>query len=281
MARVRVVTDSSAELNPDIARELGITVIPMNIRFGDEEFQDGIDITTEEFHRRLEYSNTMPIATAPPFRAFQDAYAELSKTTDQIISIHVSSQLSRTYHVALAAAEAFLGRCQISVVDSASISVGQGILVKAAAEAAWKGQSLDRIVRLVRGMIPHIYLVFFVEVLDYLEREGRIGKAQALLGAMLNIKPILIVEDGEIIALEKVRTRPRAVDKLFEFVAEFSQIEEMAILQVGSEGETEDLIQRLQQIFPGREFPVLPYGPVLGTLIGPRTMGIIVYEGMY
>jgi len=281
MARVRVVTDSAAELDPATAENLGITVIPMNLRFGDEEFRDRIDITLEEFHRRLEYSNIMPIATPPPFRSFQEAYADLSKTTDQIISIHVSSQLNRTYHVANAAAEAFLGRCQISVVDSASISMGQGILVKAAAEAALKGQSLETIVRLVRGMIPHIYLVFFVEALDYLEREGRIGKAQALLGAMLNIKPILIVEDGEIIPLEKVRTRPRAVDKLFEFVAEFAQIEEIAILQVGSEGEAEELIQRLQQIFPNRQFPVLPYGPVLGTHIGPGTMGIIVYEGMY
>jgi len=281
MARVRVVTDSSAELNPEVARELGITVIPMNIRFGDEESRDRVDITSEEFYRRLEYSNTMPIAAPPAFRSFQDAYAELSQTTDQIISIHVSSQLNRTYHVASAAAEAFLGRCQISVLDSASISLGQGILVRAAAQAALKGQSLETIVRLVRGMIPHIYLVFFVETLDYLEREGRIGKAQALLGAMLNIKPILIVEDGEIIPLEKVRTRPRAVDKLFEFVAEFAHIEEIAILQVGSEGETEELIQRLQQIFPNRSFPVLPYGPVLATHIGPGTMGIIVYEGMY
>ncbi len=281
MARVRVVTDSSAELDPEIARALDITVIPMNIRFADEEFRDGIDLTPEEFYRRLEYSNSMPIATPPPFHAFQEVYAELSKTTDQIISIHVSSQLNRACHVATTAAEAFLGRSQISVLDSASISVGQGILVKAAAEAARKGQPLESIVRLVRGMIPHIYLVFFVEALEYLEREGRIGKAQALLGAMLNIKPILIVEDGEIVALEKVRTRPRAVDKLFEFVAEFSQIEEMAILQVGSEVETEELIQRLQQIFPNRQFPVLPYGPVLATLIGPGAMGIIVYEGMY
>lgn len=281
MARVRVVTDSSAELNPEVAKQLGITVIPMNIRFGDEEFRDGADISLEEFFRRLEYSNIMPVAAPPPFRAFQEIYADLSATTDQIISIHVSSQLNRAYHVAHAAAEAFLGRCQIAVLDSASISLGQGILVKAAAEAALKGQSLETIVRLVRGMIPHIYLVFFVEALDYLEREGRIGKAQALLGAMLNIKPILIVEDGEIIPLEKVRTRPRAVDKLFEFVAEFAQIEEIAILQVGSEGETEDLIQRLQQVFPNRHFPVLPYGPVLATHIGPSTMGIIVYEGMY
>jgi len=253
----------------------------MGIRFGDEEFRDGIDMTYEEFYRRLEYSNVMPTAVPPSFRSFQDAYSELSETTDQIISIHVSSKLNRTYHMATAAAEAFLGRCQIAVIDSASISVGLGTLVRAAARAADQGRPVDSIVRLIRGMIPHVYLVFFVESLDYLEREGRIGKAQALLGNMLNIKPILIIEDGDIIPLEKVRTRPRAIDKLYEFVAEFAQIEDVAVLQVDSGGETEELIERLQQVFPDREFPVLPYGPILASHIGPGTMGIIVYEGMY
>ena len=281
MGKVRVVTDSSAELPPEVARELDIAIVPMYIRFGDEEFRDGIDITHEEFYRRLEYSNIMPVATPPSFRSFQETYSRLSETTDQIISIHISNRLNRVYHVANAAAEAFLGRCQISVIDSASISVGQGTLVKAAAKAAREGLPLDTIVRLIRGMIPHVYLVFFVEVLDYLEREGRIGKAQALLGEMLNIKPILIVEDGDIIPLEKVRTRQRAIDKLFEFVAEFAQIEEVAILQVGSDEETQELIERLQQVFPTRDFPILPYGPVLASHIGPGTMGIIVYEGMY
>jgi DegV family protein with EDD domain len=281
MGKVRVVTDSSAELTPEIASRLDITVVPMNIRFGDEEFREGIDINTEDFFRRLEYSNNMPIATPPSFRSFQEVYSQLSETTDQVISIHVSSRLNRAYHVAHAAAEAFLGRSQVAVIDSASISVGQGILVKSAAQAAQKGMPLDAIVRLIRGMIPHVYLVFFVEALDYLEREGRIGKAQALLGGMLDIKPILIVEDGDIIPLEKVRTRPRAVDKLFEFVAEFAQIEDVAILQNESDGETEELTERLQQIFPERQFPVLPYGPVLACHIGPGTMGIIVYEGIY
>ena len=280
MAKVRVVTDSAAELTPEVAEALGIMVVPMTIRFGDEELRDEVDISTEEFYRRLEVSGLMPVATPPSFRAFQDVYARLSQTTDQIISIHVSARLSRSYHVATAAAEAFLGRCQFAVMDSASISVGQGTLVRAAAEAANRGMPLDSIVRLIRGMIPHVYLVFFVEALEYLEREGRIGKAQALLGSMLNIKPILIVEDGDIIPLEKVRTRPRAVDKLFEFVAEFAQIEEVAVLQVGSDQEAAELVERLKLVFADREFPILPYGPVLASHIGPNTMGVIVYEGI-
>ena len=279
MAKVRVVTDSAAELAPEVAESLGITVVPMNVRFGDEELRDGADLALPDFYRRLEHSRVMPVTTPPSFRAFQEVYARLGQTTDQIISIHVSSRLSRSYHVATAAAEAFLGRCQVAVMDSESISVGQGTLVRAAAEAANRGMPLDTIVRLIRGMIPHVYLVFFVEALEYLEREGRIGKAQALLGSMLNIKPILIVEEGDIIPLEKVRTRPRAIDKLFEFVAEFAQIQEVAILQAGSDQEAAELVERLKLVFPDREFPVLSYGPVLASHIGPGTMGVIVYEG--
>jgi DegV family protein with EDD domain len=279
MAKVRVVTDSAAELAPEVAESLGITVVPMNIRFGDEELKDGLELSSADFYRRLEHSRVMPVTTPPSFRAFQDVYARLGQSTDQIISIHVSSRLSRSYHVATAAAEAFLGRCQVAVMDSESVSVGQGTLVRAAAEAASRGMPLDTIVRLIRGMIPHVYLVFFVEALEYLEREGRIGKAQALLGSMLNIKPILIVEEGDIIPLEKVRTRPRAIDKLFEFVAEFAQIQEVAILQIGSDQEAAELVERLKLVFPDREFPVLPYGPVLASHIGPGTMGVIVYEG--
>lgn len=280
MARVRVVTDSAAELPPEIIEELGISVVPMHIRFGDEELRDGTDISTDEYYRRVGRSRQMPVTAPPSFRAYQDVYSRLSQTTDQIISIHVSGRLSRSFHVATAAAEAFLGRCQVGVLDSESISVGQGSLVRAAAEAAARGMPLEGIVRLIRGMIPHVYLVFFVEYLNYLEREGRIGKAQALLGSMLNIKPILIVEDGDIVPLEKVRTRPRAIDKLFEFVAEFSQIEEVAILQVGSEQESQELVERLKLVFPERSFPIMPYGPVLASHIGPGTMGVIVYEGM-
>ena len=128
-------------------------------------------------------------------------------------------------------------------------------------------------------MITQGYSVFFVETLDSLERGGRIGKAQALLGTMLDIKPLLIVEDGEIIPLEKVRTRAKAIDKLFEFVAEFARIEKMAILQSEFTEDTQLLIEHIGTVFPDMEVPTLTYGPVLATHVGPDTMGVIVYEG--
>lgn len=279
---VKVVTDSTAYLEPGVAEELGLSIVPLNIHFGDEVLRDGIDITAAEFFRRLDRSPEMPTSSPPSRSTFEEVYNELSKTTDEIISIHISGKLSQTYAVAEAAAAPFLGRCDIVVVDSLTTSLGLGILATAAAKAAAQGESLDEIVRLLRGMISHIYVVFFVETLDYLERGRRIGRAQAILGSMLGIKPLLIIEDGEIVPLEKVRTRSRAIEKLFEFVVEFSHIEQMAILHkspVATE-ETLLLIERLEMVLPEMEFPIITYGPVLATHLGSSTMGVIVYEGV-
>jgi len=281
MARVRIVTDSTAQLEPSVAKRLGITVVPLTVRLGDETFREGVDITAEEFFQKLDRSPAMPVAFAPSVEDFQTVYTKLSKTTDQIISIHISSKLSETCSRASVASRALLGRCEITVIDSLTISLGLGILATAAAQAAAEGRSLDEIEFLIRGMIPHIYIVFLAETLEYLERGGRIGPAQALLGTMLNIKPFLAIEDGEIIPLEKVRNRESAVDKLFEFVAEFSHIEQMAILQSTPDPKEEAklLIERLEMIFPKVKPPIMVYSPTLACHIGPNGLGVIVYEG--
>lgn len=281
MARVKIVTDSTAQLETSVAKKLGITVVPLTVRLGDEIFQEGVDITAEEFFQKLDRSSAIPVAFPPTLEDFQAAYTKLIKTTDQIMSIHISSKLSQTCNRATAASQAFLGRCEITVVDSLTTSLGLGILVTAAAQAAVKGQPLDEIEFMIRGMIPRIYIVFLSESLEYLERKGRIGQSQALLGTMLNIKPFLAIEDGEIIPMEKVRTREGAVDKLFEFVGEFSHIEQIAIVQSTPEPleETKLLIERLQTIFPKADPPIVVYGPVLACHIGPNGLGVIVYEG--
>jgi len=281
MGRVKVVTDSTAYLEASVVKRLGITVVPLTVRLGDETFREGVDITAEEFFQKLDRSSAMPVAFPPSVEDFQAVYTRLSKTTDQIMSIHISSKLSQTCDRAAAASQALLGRCEITIVDSLTTSLGLGILTTAAAQAAAQGQSLEQIEFLIRGMIPRIYIVFLAETLEYLERKGCIGQAQALLGTMLGIKPFLAIEDGEIIPLEKVRTREDAVDKLFEFVGEFSQIEQMAIMQSTPEPieETKLLIERLEMTFPKVKPPILVYGPVLACHIGPNGLGVIVYEG--
>jgi DegV family protein with EDD domain len=280
MGKVAIVTDSTAFLEPGAAQELDITVVPLNVHIGDETLRDGIDITPEAFFQRLEQGGPIPRTSPPSVQTFERVYANLHARTDQILSIHLSGRLSQTLNHAQRGAESLLGRCKIVVVDSLTTSLGLGILAKAAARAAQEGANLDESVRLVRGMIPHIYIVFYVDEMDYLERGRRIGRAQAILGTMLNIKPLLFVEDGEIIPLEKVRTHEKAVEKLFEFVAEFSELEQAAIVQrhATPTEETKMLLERLEQLFPGIEYPVIQYGPVLASHIGPSAMGVIVYE---
>jgi DegV family protein with EDD domain len=279
MGRVRVVTDSTAELPDDLVESLDIAVVPLNIHVGEETFRDGVDIDADQLARRLAGTDLLPFATAPPVEVFEETYTNLGGDND-IVSIHISGRLSRTVELARGAANSLIGQRRIVVVDSLSTSLALRALAIAAGEISNKGANLEEVVRLVRAMIPHVYLVFFVESLEYLERGERIGKAEALLGTMLSIKPLLIIEDGEILPLEKVRTRSGGIDKFYEFVTEFPHLEKIAILKGPSAAMPSELLERLQSAYSGRDLDVLTYGPVLTTHLGPGAIGVFVYEGL-
>ena len=154
-----------------------------------------------------------------------------------------------------------------------------GFMALNAAKSAAAGESLDDIAEQVRGMIPQTHILFFVDTLDYLQRGGRIGKAQALMSNMLNVKPLLRLEDGEIQPVERLRTRAKALERLYEFVADFPKIEEMAILYSTTPNEANTLAKRIDPVFPRPRIQLLPYGPVLGVHVGPGAMAVVVYEG--
>jgi len=280
MRKVRIVTDSTAELSRETVERLHITLVPLNIHIGEESFRDVADMGPEQFYERLRGTDSLPYATAPPLHLFEEVYETLGDGTDDIVSIHASAKLSRTVELARQAASSLLGKRRIAVVDSLTTSLALRTLVIAASEASSQGARLNEVVRLVRAMLPHVYLVFFVETLEYLERGERIGKAEALLGTMLSIKPLLIVEDGEILPLEKVRTRSSGLDKLYEFITEFPHVEEIAILRGASVQTPVELMERLRQTFPDREIDVVTYGSVLATQVGPGAIGVFVYEGL-
>jgi DegV family protein with EDD domain len=285
MAKVRIVTDITAHLRPEVIGKYQITVLPLEIRIGDRKFSVGPnDDPAPVFQQMAEGPAELAQATVPS-SALQETYERLGREAEDILVIPSSSKLSDIYDKAQSIARAFLGRCRITVVDSMSASWGLGVMVEAAAGAADEGQPLDEIVRLVRGMLPHIYLVFLVERLDYLERGGRIGVAQALLGTMLRIKPLLLMEGGDIIPLEKVRTRAMAIEKLVDFVAEFASIQQVVILQSPLKNGMNEVIgnlkQMLSEILPGQDFPVIEYGPLIACHLGPEALGVVVYEGMY
>jgi DegV family protein with EDD domain len=282
MPRIHIVTDSTAHFtDPTFPARHHVTIVPLTIQIGKQTFRDGVDITTTQLFQRAKPNGVLPTAASPTPEQFAAVYEELLPTGDQIVSIHTSGKLSRVPHHARLGADNFQGRSKIVVIDSLSTSIGLGVLVEAAALAVERGESLDAVVKLVRGMVPRLYTVFFIETLDYLAQAGRIGKAQAVLGQMLGIKPFLTLEEGDIVPMEKVRTRAHAIEKMVEFVIEFSDIEQMGILQSTPHytDDTRLLLERLAMEFPGREWPVLTYGPALATLLGPDAMGVIIYEG--
>lgn len=281
MSKVYIVTDSAAIIEPAIAGRLGITIVPLTVRIGHEDYQDGVDLDHEELLLRMARDRIHPRVVGPTAEQFQRTYRRLTRRTNQIISLHSSASLSLVHREARIAAREFLGRCDIVVMDSETLSLGLGILVQESAQLARASLPLDEIVRQIRGMIRRVYVTIITDTLDYLEHSHLISPAQVILGTMLGIKPFLAIEGGEIIPMEKVRNRDRAIDKLTEFASEFSHIEQMAILQSTPypTEETKILQSRLELITPGQEHPILLYGPLLASHIGPDGMGLIVYEG--
>jgi DegV family protein with EDD domain len=279
MARVKIVTDSTSDLPPALIKDWDITVVPLLIHFGSETYLDRVDLSEEQFFARLAASPVLPTTSPPSVKTFQDVYARLSQTTDAILSVHISSKLSETYAAAVAAREALTNRCRIVIVDSMLTSMALGFMALNGAKAAMAGESLDEIAERVRGMIPQTHILFFVDTLDYLQKGGRIGKAQAMVSNVLNVKPLLRLEDGEICPVERLRTRAKALERLYEFVADFPKIEELAILYSTTPNEANTLAKRIDAIFPRQHIQLLPYGPVLGVHVGPGAMGVVVYEG--
>jgi DegV family protein with EDD domain len=279
--KVSIVTDSASTIKPADAERLGVTVLPLRVGIDDQVLTDSKELDHEELLLRMARDRVHPQIVGPTANDFHRVYDRLTRHTDQIISLHSSASLSIIHDEAQAAAREFLGRCDILVMDSETLSLGQSILVHEAARLANETVSLSEITRRIRGIVRRIYIVLITDTLDYLEHNRLINPTQAILGAMLNIKPFLAIEEGRIIPMEKVRSRERAIDKLAEFANEFSDIERLAILQSTPypTDETKMLIERLDPVTSNRDFPILLYGPLLASQIGPDGMGLVVYEG--
>lgn len=281
MPRVLVVTDSEAHIEPATVQRLGITVVPLTIRIGDTVFRDNEGLGHEQLLLRMASKNIQPEIVGPTAEEFSRVYGELTRHTDQLISLHSAAGLSSICKQAQLAADEFLGRCDIVVVDSEAVSVGLGILVQRTAEMALGTANLTDIVREIRGLIKRVYTVMTTETLHHLEHSGLISPTQAVLGSMLGIRPFLAIEGGEIVPMEKVRGRDKAIEKMAEFAGEFASIEDLAVLQstaYPAEG-AKMLRDRLESVVQGRSYPTLLYGPLLASKIGADGLGLVVYEG--
>jgi DegV family protein with EDD domain len=280
VSQVKIVTDSNAHLpDPGLIAELDIEVVPLTLRMGAQAYPERVNFTDEAFFRRLAKDPGNVSVETPSVSQMKSVFGRLGQTADKIVCIHSSSALNDVAEVAREAAASFAGRQRIVVLDTASTSIGVGLIVEAAANAAAAGASLAEVVRIVRGMIPHMYALILSDSLTFLEAWGRLGPAQTLLGTMLGLKPIATMEDGDLLPVEKVRTYGRAIDKLFEFIIEFPHVEQMYLLEHQFESEAAQLLERLEVAFPDREFPVIGYPPSLAVHIGPKALGVLVYEG--
>jgi DegV family protein with EDD domain len=281
MSRVHIITDSTVQFcTPGFAEQHTFTQVPLAIRLGPQTYLEGPGLTTAQLWEQVAAGAPLPVVSAPTVDQFAAAYAAASRHTDQILAILVSGKLSSAVRHAQAASETVKGRCSLEVVDSGAISAGLGALVEMAVLAAERGAPLEEVVRRVRSAVPRLYAVFFVETLSYLAQAGHANRAQALLADMLNVKPFLTLEDGLLAPMEKTRNRQQALEKVVEFVTEFTDIEYLAILQ-GDNPPTADALQvreRLEAAYPGRAWAVLTYAPSLATLLGPHALGVMVCE---
>ncbi len=275
---VKIVTDSLSDIAGDLVDELGITVVPLYVRFGETVYRDRVEITTEEFYRRLVSESTLPSTTQPTPNDFLEVYNALAKETDEILVIVVSSKLSGTYQSATQAKEMVKGKCRIEIVDSLSVAMGMGLIVIAAVNAVKDGANLDKAADLARRAVPRSHLIAYFDTLKYLAKGGRIGKAKGLLGAMISIKPILTVKDGEMSEKKKVRSLSAGLDYLYDIAAGFSNIEGLAVEHATTPDDADKLVERLSAIYPKERIYRAVISPVVGTHAGPNALALTVLE---
>jgi DegV family protein with EDD domain len=267
---VRIVTDSSCDLTAEQAAELGVEVVPLSIRFGDEEFTDRVELTVDEFYRRLETSATLPETAAPAPGAFEQAFKRAAgEGADSVVCITISSDLSATIQSAQNAARAMEGQLDVRVIDSHSITLGLGSQVLVAAQAANGGRSADEVVALVESMARRTHVLGALDTLENLKKGGRIGGAQAFLGSMLSIKPIIEVRDGKVEPEGRQRTRSKALAYLAEKVRDAGKIDQLAVLH-GDAPDIDEFVDMIATIYPRDELIVGDIGSEIGAHSGPR-----------
>lgn len=279
MKRIAIVTDSSAYLPNIFIAEHNIHVIPLRIHWEDSTLLDGIDINPSQFYDRLEKSATIPTTSQPSAGDFEEIFKKLSAHYDSIIVILISSGISGTVQSAEIALKTF-SEIPVEIVDSHSTSAGLGMIVKAVAQAVSEGKTLQEIKLLADGIVKRLNLFFVVDTLEYLHRGGRIGGASRFLGTALNIKPVLYFDkDGKIDGLERVRTKNKALKRLIELTVENTGDKQAVInlIQANAQNEAEQFRNEVLGYFPGNQIDIYELSPVIGTHVGPGTIGIASY----
>lgn len=272
MARIGVVTDSTADL-PATSQQLGIAVVPLVVNWDGQTYRDKIDLSPTDFYRRLRTSKTMPKTGAPSAGVFEQTFREQLESHDGVVCVTLASGLSATYDIARSVADN-LAPDRIRVVESGSVSIGLGWLAELAARRAADGADLDAIVREVEARRASVRVLALLDTLEYLKRGGRIGRAQAFAGTLLNVKPIIAVRDGGVHPVERVRTRAAAVRRLVQLVMELAPLERVGVMHADAPVEADEVARLLAPHVPDIPLDRGELTAVVGTHGGPGVIGV-------
>jgi len=273
---VKIVTDSVSDIPPEVAKELGITIVPLHVRFDSKVYRDGVDLSADKFFNKLQLSKTLPTTSVPSPGDFAETYNRLAEETDEILVITLTSKLSGTNDVAKQSIGLTKRKCRIEVVDSQMAIMGQGLIVITAARAAQAGINFDEVLGIVHNNIPRVDFRAAFDTLEYLKRGGRIGKAQAFLGSVLKVNPIIGMKDGLVIPCGRERSRVKAIEHLFNFAMSYSHIEAMAVEYATAIDEAKMLIERFSAKIAKEQIYLSRVGPVIGTHTGPSLIVVTV-----
>ena len=272
---VAIVTDSTADLPADLVAQEGIRVIPLNVHFGTEVFRDGVDLDADRFYEMLTGGDVFPTTSQPSVGAFADLYRELSETCDAIISVHISSKISGTCNSALQAKEAIgEGTCRIEVVDTLQASMSLGLIALGVADAIRAGAGLDEALETADRLTRSARLFGVIDTLEYLHKGGRIGRAQMLLGSVLKMKPVLSLVDGVAAPVERTRTLARGIRRLRTICEEMAPLSALSVIDSTEPEVADRLAADVADFAPDGQVLRARFGPILGTYLGPRAIGI-------
>ena len=273
---VAIVTDSTADLPTPLIKSRGITVVPLTLNFEGRSLLDGVDIRPSEFYRKLPHATTHPTTSQPAPGRFAEAYAELLNGHTEVVSIHISEKLSGTYASAVQGAE-MTDPKRVHVIDSQLVSMSLGLLTLAAAEAAARGADAKAVAQKVSAMRDEVQTYFSVATLEFLRRGGRIGRASALLGSVLQVKPVLCIRDGLVTPLERVRTFDRALNRIVELTREVDRGKGLCVIvgHADAEADAERVARELEPV--AETLMIQPLGPVVGAHAGPGVVGVGCY----
>jgi DegV family protein with EDD domain len=284
MSNIAIVTDSTAYIPKDLTSKYQITVAPQVLIWGEQTFQDGVDIQPDEFYDRLKTAKVMPTTSQVSIVTMQKIFADLVEKGFDIVGIFISAKLSGTMQSALQGRDALeKGRDKVHLVDSNSTAMAMGFIALTAARAAADGAKLDEVIALAEKAREHSGVYFAVDTLEFLHRGGRIGGAQRFIGTALNMKPVLALKDGRVEAVERIRTKSKALDRVLELVVEQTKGKSnihLATLHANAESDARQLLERANQELKSVESILTSVSPVVGTHAGPGTVGLAYMAGM-